>query len=120
MKDAGFSLMETLTPTQAIYGQSLLLLPTNKVRNLRVCLSNMNMNIFPSEKQLRKEKAPCVSHIKVSLVESGFIGLKRKKLEEDDTPPFITVKVLQTYIEEVINRESAGFSNDDEQFGGKR
>ena len=52
LKNAGFSLMETLTPTQAINIQSLLRLPTNKVRNLRLCLSNMNMNIFPSEKQL--------------------------------------------------------------------
>ena len=55
----------------------------------------MNMNIFPSEKQMRKEKAPHVSHINSNMIESGFIGLRRKKLEEDVTPsPFIRVKDL--------------------------
>ena len=60
------------------------------------------MNIFPSEKQLRKEKAPHVSHINSNMIESGFIGLRRKKLEEDVTHTFIRVKDLIQFIEDVI------------------
>ena len=52
------------------------------------------------------------------MIESGFIGLRRKKLEEDVTPsPFIRAKDLIQLIEDVISRDSAGFR--DEQFGGK-
>ena len=50
---AGFHLLETLTPTQAINIQSLLRLPTNNVRNLQIYLSNFNMNILPSERKMR-------------------------------------------------------------------
>ena len=86
LKDAGFSLMEVLTPTQAINIQSLLRLPTNKIRNLRVCLSNLN---------LKKEKEPVVSHVNVTTVESSFIGLRQKKNDDNVTPsPFIRVKDL--------------------------
>ena len=63
VKNAGFDLMEKLIPEQTINIQTLLQLPTNKLRNLRTCLSNFNVNILPSEQKLGKLKAPLVSHV---------------------------------------------------------
>ena len=63
LKSAGFSLMERLTPTQAINIQSLLHLPTNKVRNLRLCLSKYKHKHISIRKSDAKGKStPCLSH----------------------------------------------------------
>ena len=119
LKDAGFNLMETLTAVQAINIQSLLRLPTNKVRNLRISLSNLGMNIFPSERKIRKEKAPLVSHISANAGESGTIGLRKTKHDDNVVPgAFIRVKDHQLYIEEIIRRDTSGF-NHDGNFDGK-
>ena len=79
IKNAGYDLMETSTPQQAVNIQSLLRIPTNKMRNLRNCLSNFKSNILPSDRKIRKFKAPLVSHVNENSVESGFIGLRKRK-----------------------------------------
>ena len=119
VKNAGFDLMEKLTPEQTINMQTLLRLPTNKVRNLRTCLSNFNVNVLPSERKIRKAKTPLVSHVEKAKVESGFMGLKKTKNDDDVTLcAFVRVKVLRTYIEEIITRDTGGFS-DNENFNNK-
>ena len=45
-----------MTAEQAISIQSLLRLPTNKFRNLRRCLNNMDLNILPSVRKFSKIK----------------------------------------------------------------
>ena len=54
IKEGGINVMETITAKDAMSIQSLLRLPTNKMRNLRICLSNLRMNILPSERKMRK------------------------------------------------------------------
>ena len=111
--------METLTAVQAISIQSLLRLPTNKVRNVQISVSNLHMNILPSEKKMRKEKAPLVSHVSANAVGSGSIGLRKTKHDDNVVPcAFICVKNLQLYIEEIIRRDTSGF-NRDGNFDGK-
>ena len=83
-----------------------------KLGNLRTCLSNFNfnVNILPSELKLKKVKAPLVSHVDETTVETGFIGLKRMK--NDDVTPcaYLRAKDLKMYIEEIITRDTDGFS----------
>ena len=119
LKDSGIMVMETLTPKDAVSIQSLLRLPTNKVRNLRTCRSKLSANIFPSERKMRKESAHHVSLINKNSVETGFIGLRCTKNEENVTAcPFLRVKNIKEYIEEIISRDTAGFRHDD-QFDNK-
>ena len=51
----GFCIMDTLTAAQTVNIQSLLSLPMNKVRNLCISLSKLNINIFPLERKMRGE-----------------------------------------------------------------
>ena len=51
--DSGLDTSVSMTPTEAVSMQYLLRLPTNKVRNLRHILSNVDMNILPSERKMR-------------------------------------------------------------------
>ena len=73
------------------------------------------MNILPSEKKMRKEKAPLVSHVSANAVESGSIGLRKTKHDNVVACAFICV---QLYIEETIRRDTSGF-NHDGNFDGK-
>ena len=115
VKNAGFYLMGKLTPEQTINIQTLLRLPTNKLRNLRTCLSNFNVNILPSERKLRKLKAPLVSHVTETKVDTGFVGLKRTKNDDGVTPcAYLRVKDLKVYTEEIITRNT-----DKEKFNNK-
>ena len=82
LQQAGIKLLDTLTVQQTITLQSLLRMPTNKIRNLRIFLSKFNVNIFPSERKVREERTPMVSHVNKEAVESGFIGLKKTKNEK--------------------------------------
>ena len=119
LQKAGFKLMEVLSAEQTISMQSLLRMPTNKIRNLRICLSKFNVNILPSERQIRKKRAPMVSHVDVESVESGFLGLKKTKNDENVSQcAYLRVKDLKTFIEEIITRDQSGF-NHDGHFGGK-
>ena len=93
-----------MTSTEAVSLQSLLRLPTNKVRNLRHILTNLNMNILPSERKMRGVQKSLVSH--VHDVESGLMGLKRTAKDNTVSPrAFVRVKCLKSYIEEIINKE---------------
>ena len=119
VKDDDFDLLEKLTPEQAINMPTLLRLPTNKLRNLRISLPNLNVNVLPSERKMRKVKAPLVSHVDGSKVETGFMGLKKTKNNVDITPcAFLHVNDLKTYVAEIIFRDTAGFS-DNENFDNK-
>ena len=110
---------QVLSAEQTISMQSLLRMPTNKIRNLRICLSKFNVNILPSERQIRKKRAPMVSHVDVESVESGFLGLKKTKNDENVSQcAYLRVKDLKTFIEEIITRDQSGF-NHDGHFGGK-
>ena len=111
LPDAGFKLLEVLSPEQAINVQSLLRMPTNKLRNLRICLSKFNANILPSERQIRKARDPMVSHVNEETIDSGFMGLKKSKDDECVMQyAYLGVKDLKKFIEEVFNS--------DENFGG--
>ena len=55
-------------------------MPTNKMRNLRIFLNKLDVNILPSERKVREVKAPMISHDNEDVVESGYIGLKKSKL----------------------------------------
>ena len=71
-----------------------------------MCLSNFNLNVLASERKMRRIKAPLVSHVDKSKVETGFIGLRKKKADESVTLcAFLRVKDLQVYIEKIINRD---------------
>ena len=85
IKEGGIDVMETITAKDAMSIQSLQRLPTNKIRNLRICLSNLCMNILLSERKMRKAKEPIVSHINENAVETGFIGLKQIKNDKHVT-----------------------------------
>ena len=68
---------------------------------------------------MRRVKAPLVSHVDKSKVETGFIGLQKTKADENVTlRAFLRVKDLKVYIEEIINSDTAGFS-ENESFGNK-
>ena len=68
---------------------------------------------------MRKEKAPLLSHMNKDSVETGFIGLRRTKNEDNITAcPFLRVKNLVSFLEEIISRDVYGFRYD-EQFDNK-
>ena len=109
---AGFKILDTLSAEHTISLQSLLRMPTNKMRNLRIFLNKLDVNILPSERKVREVKAPMISHINEDAVESGYIGLKKSKLNEDVTQcAYLRVKDLKVFIEKIINRDISGFSN---------
>ena len=78
LHDAGFKLLEVLSPEQAINLQSLLRLPTNKLRNFHICLSKFNAIILPSERKVSKARDPMVSPVNEETMESGCMGLNSK------------------------------------------
>ena len=53
-----------LSAKDAVTMQSLLCLPTNKMRNLHVCLNHLKMNILPSERKMNKERYSLATHMK--------------------------------------------------------
>ena len=56
---------------------------------------------------MRKVKAPLVSHVDGSKMETGFMGLKKTNNDVDVTPcAFLRVNNLKTYVEEIIFRDS--------------
>ena len=60
-----------------------------------------------------------VSHVGETKVESGFMGLKMMKNYDNVTLcAFLRSENLQMYIEELITRETSGFS-DNEKFDNK-
>ena len=119
LQKAGFKLLEVLSAEQAISMQSLLRIPTNKVRNLRVFLSKFNANVLPSERQVKKERAPMVSHVNSQSIESGFLGLKKNKNDNTVTPcAYLRVTSLKTFIEEIISKDPSGFIHN-KHFNGK-
>ena len=60
-----------------------------------------------------------VSHVDITKVEAGFIGLKKTKHDNNVTPcTYLCVKDLTKYIEEIISRDKAGFL-DDANFNNK-
>ena len=82
------------------------------MRNLRIFLNKLDVNILPSERKVREVKAPMISHVNEDAVESGYIGLKKSKLNEDVTQyAYLRVKDLKVFIEEIIKRDISGFSN---------
>ena len=108
---AGISLTEMMSSKDAVAIQSLLRLPTRKMRNLRVCLNNLRMNVFPSEKKTRKEKSPLTSHITNDSIETGFIGLHRTKNDDNISAcPYLKVKSLFSFLHEVIDKDPYGFN----------
>ena len=72
-----FTKILQVSAKDAVTMQSLLRLPTNKMRNLHVCLNNLKMNILPSEWKMNKERYSLATHIKE--VETGFIGKAYKE-----------------------------------------
>ena len=61
---------------------------------------------------MRKAKEPIVSHINENAVETGFIGLKRTKNDKHVTAcPFLRVKDIKSFIEEIIEKEPGGFQH---------
>ena len=118
LEKAGFKL-EVLSAEQAINLQSLLRMPTNKVRNLRLCLGKFGANILPSECHIRKVRAPMVSHVNEEAVETGFMGLRRTKNDDSISQcAYLRVRDLYTFIEQIIKRDTSGFHND-ERFDNK-
>ena len=108
LQKAGFKL-EVLSAEQTISMQPPLRMPTNKIRNLRICLSKFNVNILSSERQIRKKRAPMLSHVDVESVESGFLGLKKTKNDANVSMcAHLRVKDLKTFIEEIITRDQSG------------
>ena len=100
-----------LSAKDAVTMQSLLRLPTNKMRNLRVCLNNLKMNILPSERKMTKERYSLATHMKE--VETGFIGLRRTKNEVNvSSCPYLRVQDIVKFIEEIIQKDSYGFNFD--------
>ena len=89
--EGGLDTSVSMTSTVAVSMQSLLQLPTNKVRNLRHILSNLDMNILPSERKMREVQSSLVAHVRV--VESGLMGLMRTARDANVSPqPFVRVK----------------------------
>ena len=110
---------QVLTPIQAVSLQAILRLSNNKVRNMRSCLNNLNMNIWPSERKTRKAKDPLVSHVQADAVETGMIMMLKKKSDEEfSSCPFIRVKDLVKYLKDVIANDSDGFIHEG-PFGDK-
>ena len=62
LEEAGFQLLSRITPEDAVALQTLLRMTRSSFRNLRLCLSNLDANILPSEGQTEKEKKPMASH----------------------------------------------------------
>ena len=119
LENAGLNIYETLTSEQTLDMQTLLRMPTNNLRNLRTGLNNFSIDILPSERKMRMIKAPKTSHVSEDKIESGFIGLRKTRNDEDVTPcSYIRVNNLKNYIEEIIDRDTAGFL-DDEKFDNK-
>ena len=56
--DAGLPMVHSVTPIEAVNIKSLLRLPMSKVRKMTRCLTNLNVNIFPSERKMRAAQAP--------------------------------------------------------------
>ena len=111
--------MDTMLPSDTIDLQSIIRLPNNKVRNLRVCLSNLKMNILPSERKMQGERAPRVSHVNVNSVDGGLLGLRRTK-HDDVTPcPFLNVKDIKSFIEEITIKDTDVFFIHDLNFNNK-
>ena len=114
---AGIPLLQMLSPEQAANIRSLMRLPMNKVRSLRRCLSNLNANIFPSERKMRVVQSNRVSHVVKSAVESGFMGLHRTATDENVLRrSFVRVKNLEDYLREILEKEEI---DEDERFNGK-
>ena len=100
-----------LSAKDAVTMQSLLRLPTNKMRNLRVCLNNLKMNILPPERKMNKERYSLANHMKE--VETGFIGLRRTKNEVNvSSNPYLRVQDIVEFIEEIIQKDNYGFNFD--------
>ena len=94
-------------------------MPTNKVGNLRLCLGKFGANILPSERQIRKVRAPMVSHVNEEAVETGFMVLRRTKNDDSVSQcAYLRVRDLYTSIEQIIKRDTSGF-HDDERFDNK-
>ena len=116
-ENAGVSTLRMLTPEQAVNIRSLMRLPMNKVRNLRSCLSNLKVNIFPSERKMRNFQRPLTSHVNAMSVETGFMGLHKTAADEMVTSrPYVRVKDLESYISEFLQSETL-IEND--QFNGR-
>ena len=75
-QEAGFQLQGQMKPLQGLQIQSLLRLTTYGFRNLRRALSNLGLNVLPSERGLINEKVDVVSHVSAENVESGVMGLQ--------------------------------------------
>ena len=116
-ESARMPMLQMLSPEQAVNLKSLMRLPMNKIQNLRCCLSNLNMNMIPSEQKVRNAQAPLVAHVDKSSVEAGLIGLHQIGTDENVTPqPYVRVKNLLECITEILEKEEMV---EDEKFEGK-
>ena len=81
-------------------------MPTNKVHNLRLCLGKFGANILRSECQIRKVRAPMVSHANEEAVETRFMGLRKTKNDDSVSQcAYLRVQDLYTFIEQIIKRD---------------
>ena len=98
---------QVLTPIQAVSLQAILRLSNNKVRNMRTCLNSLNMNVWTSEKKMKKAKDPLVSHVQPNAVETGMVMMLKKRTDEElSSCPSIRVKDLIKYIHDIIAKDS--------------
>ena len=110
---AGFKLQEKMSPSYGLQIQSLLRLSTYGFRNLRKALTNLQMNILPSEGAMGNVKKPLVSHVSSENVESGTMALRKMQKDEKlSSCAFVRVKSLVDFISHIISNDSAGFRED--------
>ena len=65
LKSAGLNILRSITPAEGVTIQTILRLPHNSMRTIRIMFNNLGFRqFFPSEREMRKEQACMLDHLK--------------------------------------------------------